>query len=65
MNNLEIKKQIDANYNLIEQSYKPDCFVLNTKVAKLMEEINVLQNLCQHNFVDGKCEFCYKEGDCE
>ena len=48
MNNLEIKKQIDTNYNLIEQNYKPDCFVLNTKVAKLMEEINVLQNLCDN-----------------
>lgn len=64
MNNLEIKKQIDANYNLIEKNFKPNCFVLDTETARLMEEISTLQNLCQHNFVDGKCEFCYKEEGC-
>lgn len=64
MNNLEIKKQIDANYNLIEKNFKPNCFVLDTETARLMEEISTLQNLCQHSFVDGKCEFCYKEEGC-
>lgn len=61
MNSLEIKKQIDENYALMEKNFKPSYFVLNTKTVELMEEISRLQGLCEHNFVDGKCEFCYKE----
>lgn len=61
MNNLEIKKQIDECYALMQENFNPSCFVLNKQTITLMEKVSSLQNLCNHSFVDGKCEFCYRE----
>ena len=60
MDNNLIKRKIDEKYKLIEESFKPTCFVLNDKVVKLSKEIEELQNICCHNFENGQCKLCYK-----
>lgn len=61
MTNLEIKQKIDSNNELIEQLLSPNVFTLNTTIMKLLEENRKLQAQCNHNFVDGYCEYCYAE----
>ena len=61
MTNLEIKQKIDENNSIIEQLVTPNKFTLNNTVAKLLEENTKLQTQCQHNFVNGYCEYCYAE----
>ena len=62
MTNLEIKQRIDENNSIIEQLVTPNKFTLNNTVAKLLEENKKLQTQCQHNFINGYCEYCYAEG---
>lgn len=62
MTNLEIKQKIDENNSIIEQLVTPNKFTLNNTVAKLLEENKKLQAQCQHNFINGYCEYCYTEG---
>lgn len=61
MTNLQIKEKIDLNNKLIEQFLVPNKFTLNTQIAKLLAENAELQKQCTHSFVDGFCEYCYKE----
>lgn len=61
MTNLEIKEAIDRNNNIISTVIDPGKFVLNNTVYKLLEENRKLQNQCRHHFVNGYCEYCYKE----
>ena len=61
MTNLEIKQKIDSNNELIEQLLSPNVFTLNTTIMKLLEENRKFQAQCNHNFVDGYCEYCYAE----
>jgi hypothetical protein len=61
MTNLEIKKKIDENNNLIQMLFEPNRFVLNNKIRDLLKENEDLQKQCTHNFVDGYCEYCYME----
>lgn len=61
MTNLEIKQKIDENNSIIEQLVTPNKFTLNNTVAKLLEENKKLQAQCQHNFINGYCEYCYME----
>ena len=61
MTNLEIKQKIDENNSIIEQLVTPNKFTLNNTVAKLLEENKKLQEQCQHNFINGYCEYCYME----
>lgn len=61
MTNLEIKQRIDANNKLIETTLNPSEFTLNNIVKDLLLENDSLQAQCSHNFVDGYCEYCYKE----
>ena len=56
----EIKRQIDEYAAEIERLYDPGIFTLNQKVNELGKKIVALQNQCEHHFVDGVCEFCYK-----
>lgn len=61
MTNLEIKQKIDENNSIIEQLVTPNKFTLNNTVAKLLEENKKFQAQCQHNFINGYCEYCYTE----
>ena len=61
MTNLEIKQRIDENNSIIEQLVTPNKFTLNNTVAKLLEENKKLQAQCQHNFINGYCEYCHAE----
>ena len=61
MTNLEIKGKIDINNQIIENILNPNQFVLNNVIADLLKENSELQEQCTHNFVEGFCEYCYKE----
>lgn len=61
MTNLEIKTKIDTNNKLIESILNPSEFTLNNTVMALLQENAALQEQCKHSFVDGYCEYCYKE----
>ena len=56
----EIKAKIDEYAAEIERLYDPTVFTLNQKLNELGKKIVELQNQCNHLFVDGVCEFCYK-----
>ena len=55
----EIKEKIDNLRWELEQVITPGTFILNPEVVRINKEIAILQNQCQHNYVDGQCEFCY------
>ena len=59
----EIKMRIDALNQEIEQLIDPATFVLNPRINEINHEVKSLQAQCNHNFVNGVCEFCYR-GDC-
>lgn len=61
MTNLEIKTKIDENNRVIEAILSPNEFTLNNTVMNLLKENAELQQQCKHHFVDGYCEYCYKE----
>lgn len=61
MNQLEIKRQIDANNKTIESTMRPNVFTLNNLVLKLLKENEELQSQCEHVFEDGFCIYCYKD----
>jgi hypothetical protein len=56
-----IKNKIDENNKMISELLNPTEFTLNNAIKVLMDENNMLQSMCEHNFVDGRCEYCYKE----
>ena len=58
-----IKERIDALNQEIEQLMDPATFVLNPRISEIDKEIRELQAKCEHNFVNGICEFCYR-GNC-
>lgn len=57
----EIKQKIDENNAIIESLFTPNQFTLNNTVAQLLKENNELQNLCEHEYENGYCNYCYKE----
>lgn len=59
MTNLEIKERIDRNNKLIKEVMNPSEFTLNNTVAELLAENKRFQGMCNHNFVEGYCEYCY------
>jgi len=61
MTNLEIKQRIDANNKIIQDAFSPNQFILNNVIKDLLKENEDLQKQCTHSFVDGYCEYCYKE----
>lgn len=61
MTNLEIKEKIDLNNKIIEELLNPSQFTLNNTIKDLLKENDELQKQCKHLFVDGYCEYCYKE----
>lgn len=62
MNGLEIRKAIDENNKIIQSLFTPNSFTLNNTIAQLLEENKKLQEQCKHEFKDGYCIFCDKEG---
>ena len=56
----EIKKRIDELSLEIESLMDPTTFVLNPRIGEIDKEIRALQSQCNHNFVNGICEFCYR-----
>jgi hypothetical protein len=56
----EIKKRIDELSLEIESLMDPTTFVLNPRIGEIDKEIRALQLQCNHNFVNGVCEFCYR-----
>ena len=63
MTQLEINKEINENNRLIESLMQPNIFTLNNSVATLLKRNQELQRLCEHHYVDGFCEYCYKAED--
>ena len=55
-----IKERIDALNQEIEQLMDPTTFVLNPRISEINDEIKTLQAQCDHNFINGICEFCYR-----
>lgn len=56
----EIKEKIDALNKEIEQLLDPSTFVLVPRIKEINTEIKNLQSQCQHNYINGICEFCYR-----
>lgn len=63
MDGFQIRKRIDENNAAIFQNFNPSVFVLNTNVARLVEENKELQKQCEHKFENGICIYCDKEED--
>ena len=57
----QIKEKIDGNNAIIESLFTPNQFTLNNTVAQLLKENNELQNICEHEYENGYCNYCYKE----
>lgn len=61
MTNLEIKQKIDLNNQIIRDLCSPNQFTLNNAISDLIKENMKLSEQCTHHFVNGYCEYCYKE----
>lgn len=57
----EIKTLIEVNNRKIEELMKPNQFVLNNMIRKLLETNAGLQKQCPHKFEEGYCSFCLME----
>lgn len=57
----EIKATIDKLQKEYDELFDPSVFVLQPRLFEIQTEITQLQKKCHHNFVNGKCEFCYTE----
>ena len=58
MTGFQIREQIDKNNAKINQNFKPEVFVLDTKVAELIQENSLLRKQCEHKFENGICVYC-------
>lgn len=58
MTGFQIRGQIDKNNAKINQSFRPEVFVLDTRIAKLIQENNQLRKQCEHKFENGICVYC-------
>ena len=63
MTNLEIHKKIDEINAMVVKLLSPNEFILSNLIVKLTAEVQSLQSQCTHKFVEGFCEYCYKEQD--
>lgn len=61
MTNEEINQKIKTNYARLEDIVTPWIFTLNNEAKKILEENQQLQEQCEHEFVEGRCVYCYKE----
>ena len=59
MTQLEIRKKIDENNELMGKLLNPSQFVLNNCIAEILAENRELQKNCHHEFdEDGFCVWC-------
>ena len=67
MNSSDIKRQIDLNFEKIEQYVEENIgtFVYDERIDILQKEIVKLKNMCEHDFVGGQCIYCYTEEEYE
>ena len=56
MDGNQIRKQIDENNAKIRQLV--NTFVLTDEIQNLMKANDAIRAGCQHQFVDGVCEYC-------
>ena len=56
----EIKEKIDEINKKIEECFYPNQFTLNGEIMQLTRQIVELQDVCEHDYKDGICIYCYK-----
>ena len=56
MTNYEIRAKITENNKKLDEALRQ--FILTDEVKKLLEENAKLREQCNHNFVNGICEYC-------
>lgn len=61
MTGSEIFEKISQKRKEIEDIIDPTTFVLNPRIKELEQEIDELQSICKHCFVEGVCIHCTKE----
>lgn len=57
----ELKQKVDANNKVIEEFATPSFFTLNKKVMNAISENFYLRSICDHEFENGFCKYCYLE----
>lgn len=57
MNGQEIHERIESNNKKIQAALNK--FILTDEINKLVNDNAELRSICPHEFVDGKCKFCY------
>lgn len=60
MEGKEIRKQVDDNYKKMEKMSVPELGILNVDISNLIDANIYLQNICRHEFINGRCKFCDK-----
>lgn len=63
MTDIQRRTRINELNEQIENLLSPNIFILNNSVLQIQKEIDQLQQDCNHHFVDGFCEICYKMED--
>jgi hypothetical protein len=61
MTNQELFTAVMTRKKKLEDIFDPTTFVLNPGVAQLEKEIEDLQAICTHCFIEGVCIHCTKE----
>lgn len=60
MTSQEIRSNIDALIKENEEYILDGQFTLNTKILENRKKIKSYQKICNHSFINGICEYCYK-----
>lgn len=60
MKQADIKKTIDMYNEMIESCFYPNKFTLNNTILDISQKIRDLQNICEHQYENGYCIYCYK-----
>ena len=59
-----VRELIQQLNQTLEEEISKLQFVLNKRIEEINEEIeHIQQTECEHNFIDGVCEYCGAEED--